>query len=80
MALAEHLGLSSGDADYWAFLEKTRGAPVGEGLELWQAAALKADADGQGRSAEADEGAKVAKRPELAESAPAGSEGPQDAS
>jgi hypothetical protein len=30
---------SSGDSDYWALVEKTRGAPASEGLKLWQATA-----------------------------------------
>ena len=52
MALAEHLGLSTDDAGYWAQFERIRGAPAGEGLELWQAAA-KAGAEGQTSGGEA---------------------------
>jgi hypothetical protein len=46
MALAAHLGLSANDGSTWAWLEKIRGVPISEGLELWQAAAM-AGTEGQ---------------------------------
>ena len=53
---------------------------VGEGLELWQAAALGAGSDAQGRRVEAEQGVAAAEQPGPPDDAPVGSEGAQGAS
>ena len=78
MALAEHLGLSTGPADYWAQLERIRGAPTGDGLELWQAAARVA-AGGQAGAGEADAQVPAEERPMPPAAAPEASETAQEA-
>jgi phage terminase large subunit GpA-like protein len=40
LALAEYLGLQKMSSDEWAMLARERGAPAGEELALWKAAAM----------------------------------------
>ncbi len=57
MAIARHVGLSSGSDQYWTSLEQIRGAPADIGLGLWQAATR---AEAEGRAGSVSEDAKAA--------------------
>jgi phage terminase large subunit GpA-like protein len=59
LALAEYLGLQKITSDEWAMLARERGAPGGEELALWKAAAMAGD-HGQDAKVSASDSARPA--------------------